>query len=309
MGSGVFFLADLWKKAPMTDQSAEYLTGISSIAEHYDAFICDLWGVLHDGVRSFPQAVDCLQKLRGQSKKILILSNAPRRATEVTQRMGELGIPAELYDFALSSGEETWEHLKSRRDPWYQALGPKCFHFGPDRDRGMRDGLDYHFIDDLGEADFLLNTGAHLAVDSVDIYRADLERALEQGLPMVCANPDLEVIRGGVREICAGALASHYEELGGVVRYHGKPHAGVYERCFRELEGIEKHRIAAVGDSLRTDIAGGLAAGIDGILVTSGIHGEVLQSDEQTLPPKDRLEALMEQEGHRPRFVVSSFQW
>lgn len=283
--------------------------GLSGLADDYDCFVVDLWGVLHDGVRAFPAALDCLAELKARGKQIMILSNAPRRAESVARRNLELGIAPELADAVMSSGEAAWRHLKARSDPWYSALGRRCYHLGPDRDRGMRAGLDYDFVDDLKQADFILNTGALSAEHAVEAYGDLLRQAKALDLPMVCANPDLEVIRGGKREICAGAIAVHYEAFGGRVRYHGKPHREIYDICFELLALGRRERVVAIGDSLRTDIAGARNAGIDGIFIAGGIHGEALGLvDGAPLDPA-RLAGLCDLRGLYPAAALSLLRW
>ncbi len=285
------------------------LHGLSDIAERYDGFIVDLWGVLHDGLRAFPEAVACLEELRRAGKWSLILSNAPRRAAEVAARNAELGIAPQLWDAVMSSGEEAWRHLATRPDEWHRALGPRCYHLGPERDLGMREGLDYSFVEDVAQADFLLNTGALSPEDGPRSYDPLLEAARARNLSMVCANPDLEVIRGEAREICAGAIARRFEELGGEVRYHGKPYRPIYETCFALLDGIERTRIAAIGDSLRTDIAGAAAAGIDAIFVTGGIDGEELGVDADGRADPERLAAHCKARGETPVAALPVLRW
>jgi HAD superfamily hydrolase (TIGR01459 family) len=284
-------------------------SGLAPLAENYDGFILDLWGVLHDGVVAFPEAIACMEELQARNKRVAVLSNAPRRAVEVEQRMNELGIRKGLYDSVLSSGEVAWRHLHDRYDHWHRALGRRCFHLGPDRDKGMRDDLDLDFVEVLEEAEFVLNTGAHMSEDTVETYGAELRAAAEAGLPMVCANPDLEVIRGGKREICAGMLAKRYEELGGTVRYHGKPHADVYDACLASLAIGDKGRVLGVGDSLRTDIAGASAAGIDGRLVLGGIHADALGLTPGEAVSPDRLAAFCQDLGERPKAAIPVFRW
>ncbi len=303
-----------------TDSRVPLHHGLAALAGDYDAFIVDLWGVMHDGVRAFPEALACLAELKARGKRIWILSNAPRRAASVAARNLELGIPPEHVDGVLSSGEAAWRHLAERPDPWYQALGRCCYHLGPARDQGMRDGLDYDFLDDdflnrpgdLAVADFLLNTGALSAAHAVEHYAPLLDEALARGLPMVCANPDLEVIRGGRREICAGAIALAYERRGGQVRYHGKPHREIYQDCFALMAAagpVEPARILAIGDSLRTDIAGAQACGIDGLFVAGGIHAEALGLVDGQSPDGTRLAALFADRGLYPVAVLSRLRW
>ncbi len=285
------------------------LTGLSELCARYDALICDLWGVLHDGHVAFPHAIDCLGRLRAAGKRVVVLSNAPRRAVEIEAKMNELGIAPALYDRVVSSGEEAWRHLKERPDDWYRALGRRGHHLGSDRDKGMRRDLEVTWVEDFREADFLLNTGAHLGQERVEDYESELAEAAALDLPMICANPDLEVIAGGVRQICAGALAKRYEELGGRVRYHGKPHRGVYDACLETLEGVPRERVLAVGDSLRTDIAGARTIGVDSLLVIGGIHAEALGVEEGTAPSAEALAALYREAGLRPTASVPLFRW
>jgi len=285
------------------------LQGLLPLIDLYDAFIVDLWGVLHDGVAAFPAALDCLGRMKAAGKTIIILSNAPRRATAVAQRNQELGIPPDAADLVMSSGEMTWQDLKQRRDPWYAALGERCHHLGPERDHGMRDGLDFDFTADLSAADFILLTGALAAEDRIEDYHADLSLALKRGLPLVCANPDLEVIRGGKREICAGSIAQAYAEMGGEVRSHGKPDGAIYRTC---LEGVglgTDARLAGIGDSVRTDIAGVVGAGFDGIFVADGIHGAELGVDSSKGLNMDRLAALCARYGASPVAVLDRLRW
>ena len=285
------------------------MRGLSEIADDYDGYIFDLWGVLHNGVQAFAGGLECLARLRAMGKSVLILSNAPRRIEVLSAHCAGLGIQADHYDALMSSGEDAWRHLEARPDAWYRDLGDRCLHLGPERDHGMRVGLDFAFVDDLAAADFILNTGALDAADTAETYRALLEAALARGLPMVCANPDLVVRRGDKMEICAGAIAAFYEELGGEVRYHGKPHGGIYRSCLELLEGLPPARILAVGDSIRTDIAGARAQGIDALFVAAGIHSEELLDRSGQNLDGDRVEALCAGEGARPTAIMLELVW
>lgn len=283
--------------------------GLSALAPDYQAFIVDLWGVMHDGVAAFPEAVACLEQLKARGKRVLILSNAPRRAAAVAQRSVELGIAAELFDAVVSSGEAVWRQLAARRDPWYRALGRRCYHLGPERDFGMREGLDLDFVAELATADFILNTGALSTEDTVEDYAPLLEEALGRGLPMVCANPDLEVIRGGRREICAGAVAALYERLGGEVRYDGKPYRSIYRACFDALGLDRPEAMLAIGDSLRTDIAGAQAVGIAGLFVAGGLHAEELGMTAGAPPDEAALDTLFRERDLYPLAVLDALRW
>lgn len=285
-----------------------FVPGLAALAGDYDALLLDLWGVLHDGRNPYPGVLDCLARLRERGKRLIVLSNAPRRAAPVAARAAEIGIAAELYDHLVSSGEDTWQALKTRSRPEHAALGRRCLHIGPSRDENLFDGLDLERVD-LEEAEFILNTGPWGWEERMEDYEDRLRAARARELPMVCANPDLVVMFGGRLAICAGALAHRYEELGGRVLWHGKPYPGVYERCFELLDGIPKDRILAVGDSLRTDIAGANAVGIDSLFIAGGIHAEEFGCSPGALPSPERLETAVRREGHAPTAVAAGLVW
>ncbi|HYM01552.1 MAG TPA: TIGR01459 family HAD-type hydrolase [Stellaceae bacterium] len=289
--------------------SIDVLSGLRAIAPRYDGFILDLWGVLHDGSAPLPGVIDALTRLRAAHKRIVILSNAPRRAQLVQKRMTEIGIPPALYDHVHSSGEEAWQHLARRDDPFYAALGRVCYHIGPARDDAMLAGIGITRVADISAADFVLNTGPGGWDDTVADYQSVLDAARARDLPMICANPDLVVVSEGHRALCAGALAQRYEEMGGLVRWHGKPFPGVYATAFALLGVADGARILAVGDSLRTDIAGANAAGIDGLLVAGGIHSEEFGVAAGVIPDPARLDAAIAASGHRPVAAIAHFTW
>jgi HAD superfamily hydrolase (TIGR01459 family) len=275
--------------------------GVAALAVDYDGFILDLWGVIHDGVAVFPGVIDALTRMDAAGKRFLMLSNAPRRADVIAEGMAKMGIPENFCRAIVSSGEAAWQELKTRRDPWYARLGRTCLHFGPDRDLNMFGGLDLERVPKIEEASFIMNTGPWRDEEQVSDYEDLMQSGVARKLPMVCVNPDLEVYRGGKRIICAGALAQRYEELGGDVRYEGKPYKEIYGRCFETL-GVDKRRVLAIGDSLRTDIAGAHAAGIDSVLVTAtGLH------KEDSGP--EAIAAACERAGVRPTGLMTRLSW
>ncbi len=289
--------------------SLRLLTGLREIAADYDGLILDLWGVLHDGAAPLPGAVAALSALKSAGKRLAVLSNAPRRAQLVEARMNEIGLARGLYDHVHSSGEETWQHLRRRADAFYAALGRRCYHIGPPRDDNMLEDAGLMRVGAIAEAEFILNTGPSEWDETVAQYEPLLHEALARALPMVCANPDLVVVHQGRRSICAGAVAQRYEALGGRVRWHGKPYPSVYATCLAALAIADRRRVLAVGDSLRTDIAGANAAGIDSILVTGGIHADELGLAQGSAPDLDRLEAAIAASGHRPDAAIAQFRW
>jgi len=249
------------------------MSGFAGLAQNYDGFIVDLWGVVHDGIKPYPGVIDCLARLRDLNKQVVFLSNAPRRAAAVARVLNQMGIGPELFTGVMSSGEAVHVALRDREDPDFVPLGKKLYHLGPARDRDVFDSLDLTQVDTPAQADFLLNTGPddYLGPNDPSVYAPALNEALAAGIPMVCANPDLEVIRDGERIICAGILAQYYEEHGGQVIQRGKPDPAIYTPTLKLL-GTARAKTLAIGDSLRTDMAGAKAAAIDACWVLSGIH-------------------------------------
>jgi HAD superfamily hydrolase (TIGR01459 family) len=296
-------------RAPALSPIALY-PSVATLAARYDGFVLDLWGVIHDGITPYPGVADTLARLKAAGKRVVLLSNAPRRAREIVRAMDEkMGLPPALYDALISSGEAAYQALRRREEPWLQALGRACYLMGPARDHGMLEGIDLRRVKRMEEAEFILATGVDWDDDRLDLYLPALEIAAGRRLTMVCANPDLVVIRGGKRIICAGTLAQRYESLGGEVRYFGKPHAPIYRLCFERLGIADKSRIVAVGDSLRTDIAGAAAAGIDAVLVTGGIHAEELGIAHGEHPDPDVLAQICARAGHMPQAAIPAFVW
>lgn len=285
------------------------LSGIASVIDRYDGVILDLWGVLHDGERPYPGVPECLDRLRAAGKVICLLSNAPRRTGGVIAKLDGMGIGRERYHHVMTSGEAAYDALRDRDDPWHAALGRRLYHIGPDRDMDVYEGLDYTLAASPDEADFVVNTGIVDFAESLSVYEPALEACRRRNLPMVCANPDLIVMVGEQMVICAGTLAQRYEAMGGDVFWHGKPHAPVYDRCLSLMGIKDKGRILAVGDSLRTDVAGANAAGIDVALVTFGIHREELGGAWGEAVDPAKLAAAAAAAGHQPTYGLPSLRW
>lgn len=251
------------------------IAGLAELSGRYDAAILDSWGVLHNGVEVYPGVLDCLAHIRKAGWRTVVLSNAPRTGDSVAAQVEGFGIPPSSYDGIVTSGDLARAALAARADPFHAALGRRFFHLGPERDYGLLDGLDYARVSELAECDFVLNTGLYYDETETEAdYAALLADAKARELPMLCANPDVEVIRGGRRIPCAGAVAEAYERIGGAVAYHGKPTVAAYDACVAKLPGVAADRVLAVGDSLATDIAGAAGAGIDTLFVVGGIHAD-----------------------------------
>ena len=290
------------------DMTLREVHGIGEIAGEYDGFILDLWGVIHDGVEPYPGVLDCLAAMMAAGKRIVLLSNAPRRADDVGRRIKAIGVPEALYHAVMSSGEEAWRHLRLRDDPFYAGLGQNCLHICSDRDLEIREGLDLTYVESAEAADFILNTGPAGWDDTIEDYAPLLAAARERGLKMVCANPDLMVNHGAKLALCAGALAVHYEGIGGTVRWHGKPYRSVYDSSMALLGIADCSRVLAVGDSLRTDIAGANGAGIDSLLIAgAGIHAAEFAPDGRL--DRARIAAAAATYGVAPSAVAARFNW
>lgn len=292
------------KRVPLAD-------GISAFVDNYDAVVIDLWGVIHDGVALYPGVADCLRRLADQRKPYAMLSNAPRRALAIARSMDRMGLSSSLYPHIMSSGEATWRGLKDRREAWFDGVGDRCFHIGPERDANLFDETSLVPVGSVTDADFILNTGPWEEGETIADYEHQLVAGAENGLKMVCANPDLEVIRGGRRIICAGALAQRYEELGGDVQYYGKPYQPIYDSCLHLIGNPDPARVLAIGDSLITDIAGAAGMGMDSILVLGGIHGEAFASGSPSVSfeVEEKIAVACAAEGHFPIAAIAQFSW
>jgi len=283
------------------------ISGVSDIADQYDALILDLWGVVHNGVEPYPGVLDCMAKLHAAGKKIVLLSNAPRQNKKVEGQVAGFGVPREAYHVLVTSGDVTRLHVELRDDDWHAALGQRYFHVGPERDHGLLHGTGVDEVENMDDADFVLTSGLYDDEnDTLADYDEVFTKARQRDLPMICANPDLSVVRGDKMVLCAGSIAAHYENMGGEVRYNGKPHAPGYELCFERLGDISRDRIIAVGDSFRTDIAGANNVGIDSLFVIGGIHAEDFGSDGLDAAA---IQAAAEEAGHVPTVAVPGFYW
>jgi len=296
-------------KASKTDPEFRILPGIGPLVGKYEGLILDLWGVVHNGRDPYPGVGDTLARVKDLGKKVVMLSNAPRRSSAVIEGMTAMGIDRGLYDEVLSSGELAWRALNQRALPWATALGRRCLHVGPDRDKGLFDGLDLDIISGAEKGGFILNTGPWRDEARVDDYEALMDEAVGYAMPMICVNPDIEVIRAGTRIICAGALAARYAEMGGVVHYFGKPYAETYAACLELMEVADLSRLLAVGDSLTTDIRGAVGAGVDSVLVTSGIHAAQMGLEYGETPSRKQLESVCTAVGVFPMAVIATFTW
>ncbi len=291
----------------MNRHNPQFIAGLQEIAERYDHFIIDIYGVLHDGIEAFPDTLECLSQLKAAGKEICLLSNSPRRAPgTVFQMENYFGIPRGTYDHIVTSGEATYNDLKTRKE----ILGERCWFIGKSVMEEVTDGLGYTLLDDPANADFVLNSIPELGDRDRAKLMRDLQTAADKNMPMLCANPDLVVNIGPHQYECAGTFAAHYETLGGAVTYHGKPHAPVYEWAWELLGRPPKGKILAIGDSLHTDIAGANGFGIDSCFNLVGIHWEEVQLDHSPgTTDLAKIRHILETQAHSPTYSMAGFNW
>jgi len=282
------------------------LKSLAELVGRYDALLCDVWGVVHDGRAALAGPCSALERWRETGAPVVLISNSPRLSDDVATQMDGLGVPRRAWSALVTSGDVT-RSILARLAP-----GP-AFAIGPKRDRPLYDGLGLGFAP-LETAAFISCTGLFDDErETPEDYRALLERAAARKLPMVCANPDRIVQRGDRLVWCAGALAELYEALGGSVEMAGKPHAPIYRACLERAAALAGARLAAaralaIGDGIATDMAGAADQGLDALFIARGIHAA------ETLTPEGEVdiasaEALLARAGISARFVMAELAW
>lgn len=267
-----------------------------------DVVLSDIWGVVHNGLVAFPEACEALQAFRQQGGTVILITNAPRPADSVQRQLRKLSVADDIYDAIVSSGDLTRHFVADHP-------GRKMFWIGPERDSSIHRGLN-PVLAPLEEADYIVCTGLFDdETESAEDYRGMMLQARERTLPLICANPDIVVERGDRLIYCAGAIAELYRELGGEVIFYGKPHRPIYQRAMalaaeRQGHAIELSRVLAIGDSVRTDLAGAHGFGIDCLFVTRGIHAEDFEGIDQLDPA-----SVKELFGHPPRALMRELRW
>ncbi len=260
------------------------VAGLSEIAARYDVVLSDIWGVVHNGRESFAHATHALDRFRRRGGTVVLITNAPRPGGPIRAQLDDLKVPAEAYDGVVTSGDVTMRLIIGRGSA-------PVHHIGPPRDWSLFAEAAASAraapapLVPLDRADYVLCTG--LFDDRVEApadYDAVLRVMLACRLPLICANPDLVVQRGDQLIYCAGALAERYEQMGGSAIYAGKPYAPIYAEALSLAgalrgESVDDSRVLAIGDAMRTDVAGAARRGIDILFVTGGIHREDLHGN------------------------------
>jgi HAD superfamily hydrolase (TIGR01459 family) len=274
--------------------------GLQDLTDSYDALLCDVWGVIHNGVAAFPDAVEALRRFRAKVGPVVLLTNAPRPHGPIRDQLRQLRVPDDAYDAIVTSGDVTRAVIAERP-------GAKVLHIGADRDLSFYVGLDARLVSEV-EAEVVSCTGLFDdETETPEDYRLLLQRCAARNLVMVCANPDLVVERGDRLVYCAGALARLYEELGGKIVLVGKPHAPIYATARRVLAELGGTKMLAVGDGLPTDIRGACDNGVDVLFVTGGIHAA--DFGPPGAPEPDRVAARLRAEGLGAVAFMPALAW
>lgn len=282
------------------------ITGLSALSDRYDVLLCDVWGVVHNGVRSFPAACEALVRFGRERGPVILISNAPRPGQDVLPQLDRLDVPREAYAALVTSGDATRAELARR-------AGQTVWAIGPTRDAPLYDGLPLRFAGAL-QADFICCTGLEDDErEQAENYRTLLGAAAERRLDFICANPDRVVQRGDRLIPCAGALADLYEQLGGTVIMAGKPFAPIYALALAEAKHrlgapVAPERVLAIGDGVPTDVKGAQAQGLDCLFVAAGIHRAELAGADGGLSP-ELAAAFLADAGTHARWLADELSW
>ena len=290
----------------MLTTSPPFTSHFATLAPAYDVLLCDVWGVVHNGVAAALDSCDALARFRARGGTVVLITNAPRQGAVVKRNtLDPLGVPPAAYDGIVSSGDVTRAVIAAR-------ACEQVFHIGPARDLPMFEGLDAR-VAPLEQADYVVCSGLYDdTVETPADYDQLIARMRARGLLMVCANPDVVVERGDQLVYCAGAVADRYAAAGGEVLYAGKPYAPIYEQALALAErvrrrGSDPRRVLAIGDSVRTDLKGAAGFGIDSLFVTAGIHAEELGGRET--PDAAMLSGIFAAAGVAPQAVMRRLIW
>jgi HAD superfamily hydrolase (TIGR01459 family) len=282
-----------------------YIKSVLELTDKYDNFIVDVWGVIHNGYTVFDGVIETLELLKGAGKSVIFLSNTPRRTYVLADNLKHMGVTPEMYTNIHTSGEDTYEHLSQDKDPFYAGLSRKCYLITSLDHEHLIEDCKLTVVDSINEASFIFNTGPdHFLNMTEEHFKEILQEALKKDLPMICVNPDMSVIVGDKKNMCAGSIALYYEQMGGRVRYHGKPFTSIYEGLIQKFPTTNKSRTVAIGDSIRTDIKGANDFGIDSILVMTGLEGSGMNPDKI----ESQLEEFLANAVARPTYVLKGFR-
>jgi len=256
----------------MNSHDPQKLKGISELSDKFDVYFIDLWGVIHNGVQCYPEALKVLEKLKEQNKKIVLISNAPRPAAVVKVFLETIGLKSSCYDFLVTSGDITREYIS------LNSSKKNFYHLGPTRDIDLFKDLNVT-LTSKEECEEIICTGlVSDEEEKLQDYKTLLDFFLNKKIPLICANPDEVVARGEKIVFCAGALANQYKQEGGVVRYFGKPYSEIYSfalkkiRAHKDFKDKKEINTLVIGDNIKTDIKGANLSNLDSVLILNGIY-------------------------------------
>jgi HAD superfamily hydrolase (TIGR01459 family) len=286
------------------------IESLSKIADKYEVFIIDQWGVMHNGQAGFPYAIKCIKNLVKLKKKLIIISNSSRRKNSTIDRLPKLGFDKNNFIEIMTSGELVWNNLYTKSQYFFKNLGHKCYHLTDKTKKDnveYVDGLGYDIVDKIEDADFILGCVTSSGLTAFD-YVPLLQKAIKKKIPFLCANPDFETLdfESNNLIICMGTIAELYQDFGGYIFIMGKPSTHIYQEATKKIHGIDKKKIIAIGDSLHHDIKGANSFNIDSLLITSGIH----KSSFDKLNPKwDNNNNDLSKFKIKPTYLCSKFQF
>ena len=284
------------------------IQSLSEISTNYDALFVDLWGCVHNGVTAYPEACAALQDYRKTGGKVVLVTNSPRPWRSVATQIKEFGVPDDAYDAIATSGDS------ARLAMYLGVVGQKVHHIGDmfkddfmqPMDIIMEEALEITEVP-LKDAEGIVCSGPEDPLADPEEYRGTFLYAKQKGMKLLCANPDIVVDRGEVREWCAGALAALYTEMGGESLYFGKPHPPVYDLARRRLSrlaDIEDARILCIGDGIGTDVMGGIGEGLDVLFITGGLAAKEFGPDPVN-PDPARLKMWLSEQNLAPTAAIS----
>jgi HAD superfamily hydrolase (TIGR01459 family) len=281
------------------------MSSLGEIAGNYDAVLSDVWGVVHNGIAAHPSAVDALVRYRQGGGRVVLITNAPRPSPPIVGMLDDLGVPRDAYDAVVSSGDVTRTMLAAYRGQTLHYVGP------PDENDGLFEGLDIT-LGSAEAASAVIVTDLDDDDQTPDDYNDRITVWLTRKLPMICANPDRVVEHGDQLIYCGGALADLYEARGGMIKMAGKPYRPIYDEALKAAEkaagrALDRSRILAIGDSVRTDAIGAANAGLDLLFVTGSIHAADL--DAFGSPDPQAIRDLVAPSGARLREFMPRLAW
>ena len=286
--------------------------GISDISDSYSGFIIDQWGTLHNGQTLFPDVIETLTSLKKRGKQIVLLSNSSKQVKDDEKRLTHMGVKPDMYDHIVTSTQVMRQSLKKKdNDSIFSGLGDKCFLLSRNGDtHGIETIEGVTLCDDIEIADFILLTGSDAPDKTMDNYYNDILRiASRRQLKMICANPMKTMTVNGQPQMGSGEIARRYEEVGGVIKYIGKPFPSVFQYALGLFEGLYPSQICVIGDSLPNDIRGAMNLDLDCALIASGIHKGSFSKVQNKADIHKMLAILKKNHGAEPTYFIPRFHW